>query len=85
MSRMNHIEQALGHLDAVATTRDHLKDLYEQQRRGGLHAENLGAKVAEAHQSIGYGLKVAHIHAALAQAAAVERLAKAELRGAVTL
>lgn len=75
----SHVALAIGHLEAVSTYRDHLHELYEQQR-GGRYGPDLGARIAECHQSIGHGLKAASIHAAIAQAVALEKaneLAKA--------
>lgn len=74
-----HIETALGHLSAVAETRAHLSELYDHTKRN-LHdttRNNIGAQIAEAHQSIGYGLKAAAVHAALANAVATEALIEA--------
>lgn len=73
----NHIATAVAHLDAVAATRDTLADLYAQQRsnRGTGHEQSIAIKIAEAHQSIGYGLKAASNHAAVAQATALFAIA----------
>lgn len=67
----HHVAAAVAHLDAVDATRTALADLYKQTRDKG-HSNALGARIAEAHQAIGHGLKVAGIHADLAQAQALE-------------
>lgn len=78
MSRMttSHVALAIGHLDAVATFRETLRDLYDQQRHVRHAGPELGGRIAECHQSIGHGLKAAGIHAQIAQAIALEAIAK---------
>lgn len=73
----NHVSQAVGHLDAVTATREHLLGLYDEQRanRGKPHEQAIVIKIAEAHQAIGFGLKAAAIEADIAQARALERIA----------
>lgn len=73
-----HADRSRDHLEAVANVREHLRDLYSKSKAPRLHdqtRESLGAQIADAHQTIGHGLKVAGIHADLAQAEALERIA----------
>lgn len=74
----SHVTQSIAHLDAVASHREHLRELYDTTKRGGLHdstRSNVGAQIAECHQAIGHGLKAAEIEASIAQAIALERIA----------
>jgi len=68
-----HVTQAEEHLAAVASTREHLAALYQRQRNANFRDPKMGEQIAEAHQAIGYGLKLAHIHATLAVAEAGDR------------
>lgn len=81
----NHVALAIGHLEAVAAFRDTLQDLYSQVRTVRHSGPELGGRIAECHQSIGHGLKAAAIHAQIAQAIALETIAKGPAPTLVTL
>jgi hypothetical protein len=71
-----HVVQAEAHLQAVTETREHLQALYADTRKRMEQSQRdrLGQQIAEAHQAIGVGLKLAHIHATLAVAERLPQL-----------
>lgn len=73
----SHVTTSLEYLESVEATRHHLADLYLQQAQHGGRSEGLRASIAEAHQVIGLGLKVAEVHAHLAVAQEVKALREA--------
>jgi hypothetical protein len=64
----NHYDQALDHVAAVHSTREHLRELFRQPDRSP-------AAVARLSADLGDALKLAGVHAALAEAAQLERIA----------
>lgn len=69
-----HVTTSVEFLESVDAARSLLDELYLQQRHNGHRNEQLGAKIAETHQLVGYGFKMAQIHANLAQAVALEEI-----------
>lgn len=67
-----HTDTARRHIEAAGAARSHLEELYANPP-----SQTNGAGIAATHQSIGHGLKLAEIHAELAQAEALEEIAAA--------
>lgn len=76
-SNNTDVTTAAEFLDSVHATRALLSDLYTEQKNRPQYSNQLGAKVAEAHQHIGYGFKMADVHTQLAIAKNLDRIASA--------
>lgn len=84
----NHsdVSTALRFIAGVEKRRGDLVALYAEQNRPGVkYSDDLGRKVADAHQTIGYGMKMADLHTQVSIAKSLERLAAAAEQIAVPL
>lgn len=79
MTDHNNYSRAQDHLDAVHAARHRLTELYSQR-----YTDSAGKAIAETHQAIGHGLKVAEVHASLAVADELAGIAQ-ELRDRLPL
>lgn len=70
----SHVTKSLSHLEAAKAARLALSEAYASPRQDR-------AEIAELHQTIGFGLKVAEVHALLANAVAAERFGTASRLG----
>lgn len=70
------VSTALRYVRGVEKKRGDLVALYaEQNRPGAAWSDELGKRVADAHQTIGYGMKMADLHLKVSIARSLERLA----------